>query len=71
MTVPCTATSATTTGSNCAVATTADSVVPGVVIGGLRSVWEFDQVQLLDGGPDGDADTPDNALFATQGLFVP
>jgi hypothetical protein len=71
VTVPCTATPSATTGSDCAVATTADSVVPGTVIGGVRSVWEFGQVQLMDGGVDGEADTPDNSLFATQGLFVP
>jgi hypothetical protein len=40
-------------------------------MGGLRSVWEFGDVQLMDGGADGDADTPGNSLFATQGLFVP
>jgi hypothetical protein len=71
VTVPCTATGSTTIGSECAVATTANSVVPGMVAGGFRSVWEFGQVQLMDGGPDGDADTADNSLFATQGLFVP
>jgi len=71
VTVPCVATGSATVGSSCAVATTADSVVPGMVMGGLRSVWEFGDVQLMDGGTDGDAETPGNALFATQGLFVP
>jgi len=37
-----------------------------------RAVWGLDRVRLFDGGPDGDADTSaDNALFATQGVFVP
>ena len=32
---------------------------------------ELGTIQLLDGGPDGDGDTADNSLFATQGVFVP
>jgi len=29
-------------------------------------------VDVLDGGPDGDVDTPaGNTLFLTQGIFVP
>jgi hypothetical protein len=28
-------------------------------------------VQVMDGGADGLVSTADNALFATQGLFVP
>ena len=72
VTVPCTATPDTTIGSHCGVSTTADAVAPGVVVEGDRAVWAFDQVRLLDGGLDGDADTaPDNMLFATQGVFVP
>ena len=72
VTVPCTATPDTTIGSHCAVSTTADAVVPGIVVEGDRAVWAFDRVRLLDGGVDGDAETaPDNTLFATQGVFVP
>jgi hypothetical protein len=30
------------------------------------------QVQVYDGGPDGDADTPaGDTLFAVQGIFIP
>jgi hypothetical protein len=71
VTVPCTETDAATTGSVCSVATTADSLVPGMVVENSRSVWEFDSVNLFDGGPDGDSETADNSLFATQGVFVP
>jgi hypothetical protein len=28
-------------------------------------------VQVFDGGSDGDADTSPNALFASEGIFVP
>ena len=71
VTVPCTETVSATTGAVCSVATTADSLVPGMVIEDSRSVWELDEVNLYDGGPDGDAETADNSLFATQGVFVP
>ena len=69
--VPCTATESTSTGATCASVTTADAVVPGVVVEGKRSVWEFDRVNLFDGGPDGSLETQDSSLFATQGVFVP
>ena len=36
-----------------------------------RAIWELGQVRVFDGGPDGDADTADNSLFAVQGVFVP
>jgi hypothetical protein len=68
--VPCTAT-ATAAGSTCATTTTADAVVPGIVVENSRSVWEFDRVNLLDGGPDGSLATEDSSVFATQGVFVP
>ena len=39
---------------------------------GDRAIWQLGQVQLFDGGVDGDAETAaDNTLFATQGIFVP
>jgi hypothetical protein len=28
-------------------------------------------VEVLDGGSDGDVDTPGNQVFARQGLFIP
>jgi hypothetical protein len=42
------------------------------VVEGRRGIWRLGQVQLDDGGADGDADTTgDNTVFVTQGLFVP
>ena len=38
---------------------------------GDRTVVGITQVQVFDGGPDGNASTADNSLFAVQGLFVP
>jgi hypothetical protein len=34
-------------------------------------VTQIDQVQVTDGGPDGNAGTADNTLFLTEGLFIP
>ena len=68
--MPC-ATTGTTEGSTCSAATTADALIPGFVVEGKRSVWQLDKVEVFDGGPDGDVATPDNTLFATQGVFVP
>jgi hypothetical protein len=71
-TVPCAATADPGIGSTCSVTTTADTLVPGTVTERDRAVWGLDRVRLFDGGVDGDADTSaDNALFATQGVFVP
>jgi glucose/arabinose dehydrogenase len=70
-TVPCAATPDTTNGATCSVNTSADAVTPGVIKEGMRSLWQLGQVQLLDGGPDGQASTTPNTVFATQGVFVP
>ena len=71
-TVPCSATTATNVGSTCSITTTADSLVPGTIKEGERSIWEFGQLAVLDGGTDGLASTgADNTLFARQGVFVP
>ena len=70
VTVPCTATADTTVGAACSVTTTFNAVMPGAVASGKRAVWELDQIEMRDGGPDGDAETEPNAVFARQGLFV-
>jgi len=70
-TVPCHDTADPNKGGHCGIATTMDALIPGVVPEGKRSIWALDQVRLFDGGPDGDADTADNSLFAVQGVFIP
>jgi peptidoglycan/xylan/chitin deacetylase (PgdA/CDA1 family) len=70
-TVPCAATLDPTAGATCSTATSADAITPGIVPEALRSNWQLDQIQVLDGGPDEDADTDDNTVFAVQGVFVP
>jgi hypothetical protein len=71
VTIPCTTTVATTVGSTCAVTTTADAVMPGVVKEGRRAIWQMGQVRVNDGGSDGNVSTTPNGLFAVQGVFVP
>ena len=70
--VPCTATSGTgNVGATCSLNTTADAVVPGLVVETKRTIWQMGDVELRDGGADGVASTQDNTLFARQGIFVP
>jgi hypothetical protein len=71
VTVPCSATASSSTGATCSIATTANSIVPGALAAGRRSVWELGQVKVYDGGPDGIASTQPNTLFAVEGLFLP
>ena len=67
----CAATGDTTAGADCNLATTADSVIPGVIKESERMLMEgLDPVRVFDGGADGDLDTPaDNTLFLTQGVL--
>jgi hypothetical protein len=70
--VPCSATADDTVGSTCAITTTADTLIPGAIVEGDRAVWELGQVEIYDGGADGEAiTTGDNAQFLRQGIFVP
>jgi hypothetical protein len=69
-TIGCTATPD-SIGGQCNVMTTVDAVTPGIAIEGKRSIWELSRLEIYDGGPDGIASTPDNTLFAVQGLFAP
>ncbi len=71
-TLSCTATTSTTEGSACALSTSVNALIPGAVKDSKRAVWELDQIQVFDGGSDGDVDTASgNTLFAVQGVFVP
>ena len=75
MTVPCgTTPTPDTIGSTCAITTTADAVYgdSNTVKEGTRAIWHLGEVDVYDGGADGDVETPTgNALFVTQGVFVP
>ena len=67
----CTPTPGPPAGASCAVATTLDAIVPGIVKERQRAIWELGQVEVRDGGADGLAATPPNSRFLVQGLFVP
>ena len=69
--IPCAATGSPNVGSSCSVSTSLGALVPGAVTQGKRAIWELSQVQVFDGGPDGDPETSDNSLFAVQGVFAP
>jgi hypothetical protein len=71
-TVPCTATAASGTGGACSLSSTFNAILPGSVVEGKRAIWELNEVDVFDGGADGQAGTTfDNTLFARQGIFVP
>jgi hypothetical protein len=71
----------------CNISTAADSVIPGLVQEGKRAIWELSNVQVLDGGADGDlvaAPAPGSGacppacvgndgetVFLRQGFFTP
>jgi hypothetical protein len=59
---PCVATADPAVGSTCALTTTWDTVVPGAVPEGKRSVWEYGQITVQDGAFEN---------FLRQGIFVP
>jgi len=60
-------------GSTCALDTTINALLPGAVAEKRRSIWEIDDVRILDGGASGgiDAGSTDNTLFLRQGVFIP
>jgi hypothetical protein len=70
VTIPCSATTG-PGGAACSVTTSVDAVTGGLVREARRAVWALGRVKVFDGGADGDADTPDNTLFAVQGTFAP
>ena len=61
-------------GGTCTVNTTANAVIGGLdpaVKDGQRANIEIQQLQISDGGPDGQRGTAPNTLFAVQGIFIP
>jgi hypothetical protein len=71
----CTATASTGVGATCGVNTTANAVIGGpdpVVKDDKRANVEVTQIQIFDGGNDGQVGTVgDNDLLAVQGIFIP
>jgi hypothetical protein len=70
--VPCSPTADPDIGSTCSTSTSVNAIIPGAVVEGQRSVWQFSGIEVFDGGPDGLAvSDDDNTLFLRQGLYVP
>ena len=69
--VPCMPNADATVGSSCNLTTTADAMLAGMVAEGRRAIWQLGQIEVRDGGADGDADTAPNTPFLRQGLFAP
>jgi hypothetical protein len=71
--VQCANTTDGTVGGTCFVDTSANAVQPGAIPdGGIsRAVVELGQVQVSDGGQDGQVSTADNTPFEVQGVFIP
>ena len=67
----CAATADQSIGASCAVTTTFNALAPGTIKDGKRAIFQLGRIEVYDGGPDGDVVSPDNALLATQGVFVP
>ena len=71
LTIPCGGTPGPSTGGTCELTSTIDAVIPGAVREGHRAIWQLNDTELFDGGPDGVASTSPNELFARQGVFIP
>ena len=69
--VACAPTDSTAVGSTCKVSTTLNALVAGAVLDGKRAMWQFERIEMTDGGSDGIVDMGPNDLFAVQGVFVP
>jgi hypothetical protein len=67
----CANTAATTEGGLCTANTSANATVPGSVKDLQRGVVEIQQIQISDGGADGQVATLDNTIFGVQGIFIP
>jgi hypothetical protein len=67
----CANTASTTEGGLCTANTSANATVPGAVKDLQRAVVEIAQLQINDGGADGQVATTDNTLFGVQGIFIP
>jgi hypothetical protein len=60
-----------TIGSTCAVNTSANALVPGVVRSGDSATWQLGEVEVLDSGPDGTRGNSDDEPLAVQGIYLP
>jgi len=78
--VTCVTTASTTIGATCNLTTRLNTLIPGALLDGKRSVYALNSIEALDPGPNGtgfDAGCPmtcgdgDESTFLRPGLFVP
>lgn len=69
--VACSSTADTTVGAACSVNTTANSILPGMISEGRRTVLDAFVVRVEDAGVDSVLGTADDDTVAQQGLFIP
>jgi hypothetical protein len=68
----CSNTPDTSVGGFCTISTVAGALLPpNDWFDGQRVVVELGQIQVFDGGPDGQVATDDNTLFEVHGIFFP
>jgi WD40 repeat protein len=67
----CTSTADPAVGSNCLLDTSADAVTPGIVKENRATVVSVFRLRLADSGSNGIRGDGDDALFGTEGYFVP
>ena len=71
----CSNTADTSIGASCAISSTTEAMMFPLACGceGKRVVYEWGQVRVSDGGPDGlvASDPQDNTEFMKQGIFIP
>ena len=70
-TATCAITTSTAAGGACSATTSLNAITPGAIKDGGRTVFEFTQIQVRDGGPDGLVSSGPNDLYAVQGVFAP
>ena len=69
--IACSGTTDTAIGAACSVNTTVNSVLPGAIAEGRRTVMETFAVRIDDPGVDGILGNADDRLAAQQGIFLP
>jgi hypothetical protein len=69
----CFSTADTSVGSTCNIDTSRPLIPQPYWFDGKRVVIEMEQIQVRDGGADGNtfSDPDKNTLFAVQGIFIP
>jgi hypothetical protein len=72
VTLVCSNTADASIGGTCTISSTTQVLIPHPCgCEGKRSVYEFGQIRVSDGGPDGLAASQDNTVFMRQGIFIP